>query len=216
MGGEPIPHPLFADIVRLTRTHLPQITIRLVTNGLLLRDASIVVWEALRDAGAEILITPYPVSVDYARLVELAREQGVRAVLGGGIATTEEGESYFLKTPLDETGSQNPIEAFVSCPLAGATMQPFNRRIYPCNRGALFGRLNERFGTAFTHEPGDYLELADIRSAQEIDDFRRTKKPMCRYCAHGLTERVVWGQSTCSADEWPVNHDERARTTQEL
>ena len=215
MGGEPLLHPLLADIVRLTRTHLPKMTIRLVTNGLLLGDASTTVWGALRDAGAEILITPYPVGIDYAGLVDLARGQGVRAVLGGGIATTEEGEAYFLKTPLDETGSQDPAKAFVSCPLAGTTMQLYDRRIYPCNKGALFDRLNERFGTSFTHEPGDYLELADIRSAQEIDDFRRTKKPMCRYCAHGLTERVVWGKSTRLADEWLVSHDECACAARE-
>lgn len=202
MGGEPLLHPSLVDIVRLTRKHLPRIAIRLVTNGILLKNAPAELWEAMHDADAMILITPYPVDVDYAELVVFARERGVRAVLGGGLAMSDEGKAYFLKTPLDETGSQDPSEAFVSCPLAGSTMQLLEHRIYPCNRGALFDRVNKRFGTAFAHEKDDFLELADIRSAQEIDDFRRTKKPMCRYCAHGLTERIVWGRSTCSADEW--------------
>lgn len=205
MGGEPLLHPRLADFVRLTRRRLPLMTIRLVTNGLLLGSAPAELWEALRDVGAEVLITPYPVDVDYPSLVDLAREQGVRAFLGGGVAKTDEGEAYFLRTPLDETGSQNPTEAFTLCPLAGFIMQLFNHRIYPCNRGALFGRLNERFGTTFEHEPGDYLELADIRSAEEIDDFRRTKKPMCRYCAQRLVDRIAWGQSTGSAGEWLVD-----------
>ncbi|MDO4806520.1 MAG: radical SAM protein [Coriobacteriales bacterium] len=208
MGGEPLLHPRLADLVRLTRRHLPRITIRLVTNGLLLEEASSALWETLWETGTEIMVTPYPTGVDYDELVRRARTRGIRAVLGGGLAVSDEGEGFFLKRPLDPTGSQNPTEAFLECPLAGSTMQLLEGRIYPCDRGALFGKLNERFGTTFWHEPNDYLELVAISSAQEIDDFRRTKKPMCRYCTRGLTKRVAWGPSSRSADEWIVGSGE--------
>lgn len=202
MGGEPLLHPHLADFVRLTRRYLPRVTIRLVTNGLLLGDAPAELWEAFRQTGTEILITPYPTGIDYDGLVDQAREQGVRATLGGGLAVSNEGEAFFLRRPLDQTGSQDATDSFVTCPLAGSTMQLRNGRIYPCEMGALFGKLNKRFGTSFKHEPGDFLEIATIQDAQEINSFRRTKKPMCRYCANGLTERIAWGQSSCSADEW--------------
>lgn len=202
MGGEPLLHPHLADLVRLTRSYLPQITIRLVTNGLLLKEASTMLWETLKETGSEIMITPYPTGIDYKNLVEQARKQGVRAILGGGLAMSDKGEAFFLKQPLDPTGSQSPTDAFLACPLAGSTMQLLEGRIYPCDRGALFGKLNERFGTTFAHEPNDYLELSAIGNAREIDDFRRTKKPMCRYCAHELAECVAWERSSCSASEW--------------
>ena len=204
MGGEPLLHPQLPEIAWLVRRYLPSAIIRLVTNGILLGDASAELWEALHEVGAQILITPYPTGIDYVGLVELATSHGIDAVLGGGLAVSDEGEAFFLKNPLDERGEQDPAESFIACPLAGSTMQLLDHRIYPCNGGALLGRLNERFGTAFRHEPDDYLELASIRNADEIETFRRTKKPMCRYCAHGLVERIAWGPSSRSASEWLV------------
>ena len=90
-------------------------------------------------------------------------------------------------------------------------MQLLDGRIFPCNRGALLGIVNERFGTAFAHEDGDYLELDSIASAKEIDAFRRTPKPMCRYCASSCAERIDWHRSEHGRDEWLMRPDERER-----
>ena len=208
MGGEPLLHPGLADFVRATRKHLPRIAIRVVTNGTLLEQAPDELWEALSSAQAKLLITPYPVGVDHERLVAQAAVKGVRATLGGGLAKDENGRAYFLRTPLDPNGACEPTEAFVSCPMGGVIMQLRDGRIYPCATGALLERLNERFGTCFERGEEDSLDVASIKSAEEIDAFRRRPKSICRYCAQALTTRVAWGTSERVWGEWLVGGTE--------
>ena len=202
MGGEPLLHPNLAQFVGATRRHLPSMTIRVVTNGLLVEQAPADLWETMRDTKAQMLITPYPVGVDYERIASFVIEQGVKGVVGGGLTLDKDGGAFFLRTPLDPNGLANPVEAFVSCPLAGTIMQLRDGRIYSCNKGALFDKLNARFGTRFEREAEDSLELSRIRSAADIDAFRRTPKPMCRYCTQAHTRRVAWTTSACAEEEW--------------
>ena len=202
MGGEPLLHPELADFVYATRRYLPDAKIRLVTNGILLDEASSEVWDALCRCDALLLITPYPTNLDYGRLANLAEGRGVRASIGGGLAYDKDGKAYFLRTPLDTHGSFDPVEAFVSCPLGGTIMQLRDGKVFACNKSALIDKLNKRFGTALAHEPGDYLELGSIRSANEIETFRRTPKPLCSHCAQGLTRRIAWEPSRRAYDEW--------------
>ena len=207
MGGEPLLHPKAADFVLATRRYLPKAKIRFVTNGLLLAEAPSELWDALRKSDALLLITPYPTGLDYDRLVELAKNQEVAVSLGGGLTYDEDGQAFFLRTPIDPDASFDPVESFVSCPFAGTIMQLRNGRIYACNKSALIDRLNTRFGTAFAHKPGDYLELASITSVDEIEAFRRTPKPLCSHCAQALTRRFIWELSQRTCDEWLLSSE---------
>ena len=202
MGGEPLLHPQLAEFFMLTRGYLPRIGLRLVTNGILFQEVPDELWDALRDARARILMTSYPVGVDYQELQALAEVHGVHASVGGGLTRSKDGKAYFVSTPMDPLGGHDPSEAFVSCPLGGTVMQMRDGRIYPCNTSALVDRLNARFGTGFVHEQGDYLELASIAHASEIDDFRRTPKPLCGHCVQARTRRIDWGPSGRLPEEW--------------
>ena len=208
MGGEPLLHPRLPALIRIAHERLPGAQVRVVSNGILLESVGSEFWEAMRASQADLLLTPYPVGIDYAALVELAASQGIDASAGGGLSAVDEG-SYFLRTPLDVEGLQDPMASFNSCPLGGRTMQLLDGKIFPCNRGALLGILNERFGTSFAHEEGDYLVLDRIASAEEIDRFRREPHPMCRFCASSLSERIDWHPSTVDKDEWLMRPDER-------
>ena len=79
MGGEPLLHPRIADIVRVTRARLPGQDVVLCTNGLLLRRMGDGLWRALAECDVGLLISPYPLRVDYEGLAALARERGVLA-----------------------------------------------------------------------------------------------------------------------------------------
>ena len=210
MGGEPLLHPELPAFIRATHDYLPEAQVRVVSNGLLLESMPSEFWDALQLPKTDLLLTPYPVGLDYDALARLAKSKGVDASVGGGLSPDGE-DTYFLRSPLDETGSQDKSASFADCPLGGSTMQLLDGRIFPCNRGALFGIINARFGTSFTHEPDDYLDLDDIRTADEIDTFRRSARPMCRYCVSQITERIDWRQSDVDAYEWLMRPDEYER-----
>ena len=209
MGGEPLLHPELPAFIRTTHEILPQAQVRVVTNGLLLRSMPQEFWDAMVMPKTDLLITPYPIGFDYVALAEHAASRGVDATLGGGFSASDEQGGFFLRTPLDETGSQDPNESFSACPLGGSTMQLLDGCIYPCNRGALLGIVNARFGTAFTHEENDRLELDRIGSVEEIDRFRRSARPMCRYCVSAIAERIDWRRSDVDRYEWLMRPDER-------
>ena len=172
------------------------------TNGSLLETAPDELWDALSKVKATLWITPYPTGLDYGKLAGIAEDRGVRTIVSGGLAHDERGNDYFLNTPIDSSGPYDPTESFVACLTGGCCMQLLGGRIYPCSKGALLGVLNRRFGTKLKHEPDDYLELSDIRDVQEIERFRRTFKPMCRYCAHELATRIPWARSQHEIREW--------------
>ena len=55
------------------------------------------------------------------------------------------------------------------------------------------------------------VSIAGLTSVEEIDAFRRTPKPMCRYCASSCAERIDWHRSEHGRDEWLMRPDERER-----
>ena len=208
MGGEPLLHPELPAFVRATRRHLPKTPLWVTSNGLLLKSMGTEFWDAMRAADCKLVLTLYPTGLDYEALIALAQAHGVRTGISGGRA--ESGVvSHLLRTPLDEDGLQDPMASFNRCPLGGYSLQLLNGRIFPCNRGALLGIANERFGTAFAHDEDDYLELDAIRSVEDIDSMRRRAHPMCRYCATSLDERIEWRRSTVDQYEWLMRPDER-------
>lgn len=208
MGDEPLLHPELPAFVRATRRHLPETPLWVTSNGLLLKSMGTEFWDAMRAADCKLVLTLYPTGLDYEALIALAQAHGVRTGISGGRA--ESGVvSHLLRTPLDEDGLQDPMASFNRCPLGGYSLQLLNGRIFPCNRGALLGIANERFGTAFAHDEDDYLELDAIRSVEDIDSMRRRAHPMCRYCATSHDERIEWRRSTVDQYEWLMRPDER-------
>ena len=208
MGGEPLLHPRLPELIRATRRHLPEVQLRMTSNGLLLKSMGPEFWDAMRSADCKLVLTMYPTGLDYEALFELAQAHGVKTGISGGVA--EGGVvSHLLRTPLDEEGLRDPVASFNGCPLGGFSLQLLDGKIFPCNRGALLGIANERFGTTFAHEEDDYLELDAIRSVEDIDTMRRRAHPMCRYCATSLDERIDWHRSAIERDEWLMRPDER-------
>ena len=56
--------------------------------------------------------------------------------------------------------------------------------------------------------PDDYLELDSIANTGQIESFRRSERPMCRYCASSIAERIDWHVSAVDRYEWLMRPDE--------
>lgn len=201
MGGEPLLHPQIADIVMLTRRYLPTTNLYVATNGLCLASMPSEFWLACEQARVTVSLTRYPIDVDYNGLQALAEQHGVRAQAHGKVVAGRQTFS-FRRTPMDSSGVHDPSRNYIHCPSGGYCLQLRDGRIYPCHRAAYMETLNKWFATSFSHDANDYLELQDVSSLDEIDAFRRTPKPVCRYCAPDETEVLPWARSQRIWGEW--------------
>lgn len=206
MGGEPLLHPRLADIVRVTRARLPQQNVTLCTNGLLLKRMDDGFWHALADCDVRLLISPYPLHVDYEGLAALARTKGVQDGFAMDITNTAEGKEAFMRLSLDPKGACDQARSFTSCPFGGCYLQLARGAIWPCQVAAHHGSFARHFGYDMHDGPDDSLPLASIASADDIETFRRRSHPMCRHCDNDALTVVPWKQSNLDAAEWLAMH----------
>ena len=202
MGGEPLLHPRLADVVYLTRAYLPGETVTLCTNGLLLGRMGDEFWRALIECDVSLLISPYPLHMDYEGLAVFAREKGARVCFARDITGTAEGKEAFLRLAIDPKRKSDPARSFTSCPFGGSYLQLARGAIWPCQVAAHHGPLARRFGYDMCSTSADSLPLASIGSADDIETFRRMPHPMCRYCDNDSLAVEPWERSKLAADEW--------------
>jgi len=202
MGGEPLLHPGIVDVMRTTRSFLPDERVSLCTNGLLLRRMDDEFCDALVEYAIELAISPYPIHMDYEELAKFAHSKGAKAFFTGDITGADRDKEVFMRLALDPRGGCDPIESFTSCPFGGYYLQLARGAIWPCQVAAHHGTFVRRFGFGMHDGPDDALPLDAITSADDIETFRRKPHPMCRYCDNGALTVAQWEQSKFEAGEW--------------
>ena len=202
MGGEPLLHPRVADVMTLTRRILPRIRIVLATNGILLRRMGDEFWDALADCGVEMHLSAYPINMDYDSLAKMARARGACVDFAMDLTGHDAEKEAFLKVAIDPDGGQDPVRSFNSCLFGGSFMQLANGSIWNCQVAAHHATLDAVFGWDMASEPADELPLASVSSVDDIESFRRSAHPMCRYCANDRMGIVTWHRSHRDEREW--------------
>ncbi|MBR3314136.1 MAG: 4Fe-4S cluster-binding domain-containing protein [Atopobiaceae bacterium] len=202
MGGEPLLHPRLANVIRATRMHLPQQNVVLCTNGLLLKRMGDEFWHTLVQCDVNLLISPYPLRVDYEGLAKLARKKGTRVAFATDITGAAHGKEAFLRLAIDPKGWCDQARSFTSCPFGGCYLQLARGAIWPCQVAAHHGSFAKRFGYDMHDSPADSLPLSSIASTDDIETFRRMPHPMCRHCNNDALSVVPWERSRLAATEW--------------
>ncbi len=202
MGGEPLLHPRATDVITLTRRLLPHIRIVLATNGILLRRMGDEFWDALVSCDVELHLSSYPINMDYDSLAKMARDRGANVDFAMDLTGRDAAKQAFLKLAIDPEGRQDPLRSFNSCFFGGSFMQLANGSIWNCQVAAHHATLDEAFGWKMASEPADELPLSSIASIDDIESFRRSAHPMCRYCANDQMGIVTWCRSRRDESEW--------------
>lgn len=202
MGGEPLLHPRIVDVMALTRRLLPRVRIVLATNGILLGRMDEEFWDALVSCGVKLSLSVYPINVDYDGLVEMAKARGADVGFAMDLTGRDSGKEAFLKVAVDPEGRQDPVRSFNSCFFGGDFMQLFGGSIWNCQVAAHHAVLDAAFGWEMAHEAADRLPLASIATIDDIETFRRSAHPMCRYCANDRMGITEWGRSRRDEGEW--------------
>lgn len=195
IGGETLLYHDLNKAMEMARRYFPWARISVFTNGLMLPKMSEEFWDKCRKLDVVMAITRYPIRFDYDKVEELCREKGVEVEIFGDRGMADS----FFRLPLDPEKKQNKwLSHFRCCSYGCITVD--RGRIFPCSMSACVKHLNSRFGTDFTWEKGDYIEVSELKDVREIKRLRNFPVPFCGYCRR--QETTEFGPSRREKSEW--------------
>ncbi|MDR2040278.1 MAG: 4Fe-4S cluster-binding domain-containing protein [Bacteroidales bacterium] len=198
LGGEPLLHPQVNDFMKVASEHFPDIRRELVTNGLLLSNMSDSFWETCRTTGTIIIISRYPISIDFAGLERKSYAKGVKIIIDSNEPAKE-----FRKDIYDIAGLQNEQLSHSRCTLAGHCCQLNNGRFYPCTISAYFHHFNRYFNLGISLSDDNYIDIYKARSKEEFYQLIAAPVPNCKYCNLEAQEfGLKWEYSKKNMNEW--------------
>jgi MoaA/NifB/PqqE/SkfB family radical SAM enzyme len=198
MGGEPLLNNKITSLAAIARNYFPKCKIQIITNGVLLLKQNEAFWEECRKYGVEILISYYPVNLDYHAITETAKKHRIKLTTGKSGAAEKREMSKF---ELDIDGKQDYRESFRKCSAANSCTTLREGKIYQCPTSAHIGIFNEYFNQNLVISEKDYIDVYNVNSIDDIFAFLCSPVPFCRYCTNQGTASE-WRTSKKEIHEW--------------
>ncbi len=202
LGGEPLLNPQIIDFMRIARENLPKTKIRIITNGILLNQQKEDFWNACHEYGIRIVVTKYPLDIDFDKAKNTAHKYGVKFKFygeTGGVIKT----SYHV--PLDFDGKQNADRNFANCFHANRCVMLKDGKIYPCTVAPNIKHFNKYFGYNIPLIEEDGIDIHQAKSIKEVLGFLAKPISFCKYCnVKGRTFGHEWGISKKEIKEWSI------------
>lgn len=187
LGGEPTLHPNLIDCMRITREQFPDAECLVLTNGVLLLDLEHSeqgnFWKACKDYNFYITVTVYPIELDYEALERKAAEYGVVLSMSSNIHANKLTKIVKIsdKHTFDLSGNVEPFYS-VNCLYFNKFCALKDGKLYMCPIAAHSDIFNHSFNQDLKIMEGDYLDIYEIESWEEIAEFSCQAVPFCRYC----------------------------------
>ena len=185
MGGEPLLHPRLAELMKTVRGIFGGSRIVLVTNGILLSKQDGEFWSTCAAMNVEILISHYPVKIDYESLLTISKKHNVKL----RYATKKPQVMY--KWTFDADGKQNAERNFYRCYFGNNCIQVDSGKLYNCSLITCVKYFNSRFGKDMRVTPEDYVDIYEQGDIKRILEFLAKPVPFCRYCN---LDKVKYGE----------------------
>lgn len=201
LGGEPLLHPNLDRIHSIVRELYPNhhnVRIRVVTNGLLLPKMEESFWQSCKDNHIILSISKYPIRFDYNDVITKARDYGIETEIFHNDTT-----AVMRKLPIDVCGEQDQLSSFSNCPIAHRCCFLKNNLIYSCPRVPNICFFNNEYGYDLPINEGDFLQLSNVSSIDEIFSFLEKPKPFCKYCnTSKLINNIPWSTHDNNVNDW--------------
>lgn len=222
LGGEPLLNPDLIPIVKKAKELFPNGKQSLMSNGILLDKMDEEFWQTMKDANVKLRVSNHPIDIDRSKGELTAKKYGVELV--NDIIYTDKlydmhthevtkdnlvpkKGHYWSKLILDLAGTQDYVEKRYTCVLRHFGNSYIRGNLYLCWIHAHINCFAEYFHVNIPITKDDYIKIADVKDAKEIDDFISTPKPLCRFCkqSHNTSfggKPVDWGFTNKDISEW--------------
>jgi hypothetical protein len=193
MGGEPFLHEKITDFVKIARGCYPYANLEIVTNGLMIPNIDTEVWKIIRENNAQLNISYYkPTFLVKEKIEEVLRKNGVRYSFGSGLEQfNEQGIIEEFHTSLTLRNDFNGIISVKKCP-GNRCHYLREGKISKCAFPLLIDKFNETFGTEYTVDKNDYVDLYEDNNPWEMVRKLYYATPFCNYCSSEGVKRYKW------------------------
>jgi hypothetical protein len=199
IGGEPLLNRNINCCIEIARNAFHDAKIDVFSNGILLPGMKREFWETCRGNDVGLIVTKYPIKIDYDRMKKHAESNGVRFEFFG----TSGDFKYMTPLGLDLDGGQDMHESFILCPEANNCIKLKNGRLYTCTRPAAIEKFNRYFNKELKVSKEDGINIYEAENGKAILDFLCRPIPFCRYCDNKThREAREWCHSGKKIEEW--------------
>lgn len=200
LGGEPLLHPQVNDFFVITRKYFPHGDIHMLTNGTLLLQMGGDFYHTIRDCGAELWVTKYPINFDYTKAEKYAEGYGVKLKYFSNEPVRTLGHQ-----PLDIDGKQDSLSNFNNCYRADECVDLKHGKIYPCIIPAEIRAFNEYYKCEIPVTDEDFVDIYKVNSAAELLEKLGRPIPFCRFCNRddiSVFGSIPWEKTNYKMEEW--------------
>lgn len=201
LGGEPLLHPDIQRAMRISRAYFPTAEIDVYTNGILLNQQTEDFWNTCKEQKVNIMVTKYPVNIDYETAERKAMDKGINFTYCNG---REDVKKMFRMT-MDTEGLQDELDSFLKCHRANQCITLKSGKMYTCTVIPNIEHYNKRFNENLVVTPRDYVDIYEVDSFEQMMEKLAKPTSFCRYCAIDAdTNQYDWAKSKKEKSEWTL------------
>lgn len=233
LGGEPLLNPDLTKMIKLSHELFPNNHIVIMTNGILLDQMDEDFYNTVKKENVLIRITKHPIDIDRTAREKFLEKYGIKyeyniiysdrlysldthKISKNGVKPElnkidydHECPHYWGKPIIDLSGSQDYIEKKYTCKHKENGFSYIRGNLYYCCIHAHINAFKDYFHLNIPITQDDYIKIAEVKNAEEINNFISTPKPLCRYCkqCHNICfggKPFQWEFSKCDIKEWTL------------
>ena len=211
-GGEPLLHPDLIQLCEILQKYYPNSFISILSNGVLLDSMDDTFVDSIKQLNAHLVISEYPISIDYIRIANKYNSNKV-------IYTRQKRDKmHNLQLSLTKKKGNN---CYYNCTYAG--FKNYKKTTPRCIQLDRYGNLffcgviqnvqllENYFNIKFEvikGKYGDYVNIHEIKSIEDILHGINNKIPFCDYCSDFSQKDILdWRISQYRIDEWCINEN---------
>lgn len=180
MGGEPLLHPNINEVLCMFREIFKHTRLFILTNGIKLNSMEEDFWTTCRDNKIGILISKFPLKIDFTNVFEKAKKYKI-PIDYYGAAENEYKTMY--KMALDLEGKQDPIDMYKRCWQNKGGCTYFEEgKFYRCTTVGNIKNFNNYFNQNLKVSKKDYLDIYKVRSIKQIYNYFNNQIDFCKHC----------------------------------